>query len=73
VHELRRPAAGPCREVARIDERGLQPAHGCVARNSRAGDPCTDHENVKNLRGETREQRVAVTQIEREGHLVVSS
>jgi hypothetical protein len=52
VDQLRRAARGPGPEIARLDQRNVEPARGGVQRAARAHDAAADHHHVEGLAGE---------------------
>jgi len=60
VDQLRRLAAGAAREVALLDHRDQEPAHGRVAGDARAVDAAADDEEVEGgSRQRLRDRRAA--------------
>ena len=59
VDQLRRPARGARGEVGVLDQRGPDPAHRRVARDTGAVDAASDHEEIERLAAESSERRAA--------------
>src|SRR6202012_982825 len=64
VDHLRRAAAGPRGEVARLDQGDAQTAHGRIAGHARAGNPSADDQQVETLSVQGGEQPIAVAEVE---------